>query len=170
MEETMSNAISRIDLDFASIEGKKSLIKNTVCRGATDDELELFLYTAKRTGLDPLLRQIYSISRKGGRTIQAGVDGLRLIAERTKNYTPGKETTYVYREDGKKILSATAYVMKRTDTGEWHEVAATAFFDEYSVATNPIWRDKPHCMISKCAESLALRKAFPAEMAGVYSD
>ena len=148
---------------------KKDLIKATVCRGATDNEMELFLHTCKHVGLDPLMRQIYSIQRGGQRTIQAGIDGLRVIAERTGNYSPGKESTFQYKPDGS-ILSCTAYVSKRTDKGEWHEVSATAFFDEYVVKQNPIWKDKPHCMISKCAEALALRKAFPANMAGIYTN
>ena len=150
-------------------ESKKELIKSTVCKGARDEELELFLYTCKRVGLDPLMRQIYSISRSGGRTIQAGIDGLRLIAERTGHYSPGKEPNFQYKPDGS-ILCCTAYVLKRTDKGEWHEIAATAYFDEYVVKSGPIWKDKPHCMISKCAEALALRRAFPADMAGIYAD
>jgi len=167
----MSNALIRNE-PFSienQIEEKKELIKQTVCKGATDIELQLFLHVCKKVGLDPLMRQIYSIKRGNDRTIQTGIDGFRLIAERTGCYSPGKQPTYEYNDKGA-IMSCTAYVMKKTSDGTWHEVAATAYFDEYVVPSNPIWKGKPHCMIAKCAECLAIRKAFPANLSGVYGD
>jgi phage recombination protein Bet len=162
---------------------KVDLLKRTICRGATDDELELFLHACKRTGLDPFMRQIYAVKRKEWdpdagckvekMVIQTGIDGYRLIADRTDRYMPGREPTFTYNDNGN-LLSATAYVKKRDKSGEWHEIAASALFDEYAGKKSGgeptmMWASKPHIMLAKCAEALVLRKAFPAELSGVYT-
>lgn len=146
-----------------------ALIKNYLCKGINDDELKLFQAVCKKTGLDPFMKQIYAVKRKDQMTIQTSIDGYRLIAERTGRYCPGRESTYVY--DGDKLVHATSYVKKQTADGTWHEVAASAYLDEYRPAyANQFWESKKHIMLAKCAESLALRKAFPNELSGLYSD
>jgi phage recombination protein Bet len=157
-----------------------ALIKNYLCKGINDDELKLFQAVCKKTGLDPFMKQIYAVKRKNYKTgsddmtMQTSIDGYRLIAERTGRYCPGRESTYTY-ENGK-ITCATSYVKKQTVDGTWHEVAASAYYSEYAPPVskngyeNSFWRDKPHIMLAKCAESLALRKAFPNELSGLYSD
>ncbi len=161
---------------------KIHLIKNMYFKGLTDDELDVFLHVCRRTGLDPLLKQIYPVKRgtkqpngsyKDTLIIQTGIDGYRLIAERTGKYAPGREPTFVYDEE-RRLLSSTAYVKKQTVDGTWHEVPATAFYDEYCQKTKSgeptrFWKDMPHGQLSKCAESLALRKAFPEPLSGLYT-
>ena len=156
---------------------KVELLKRTVCKDASDSELELFVHVCKRTGLDPFARQIHAVKRwQDGRevmTIQTGIDGYRLIADRTGKYSPGREPSFGYDAEGR-LISATAYVKKQTADGTWHEVSATAHYDEYvglkkDGSANMMWRTKPHIMLSKCAEALTLRRAFPAELSGVYT-
>ena len=67
------------------------LISTTIAPGCSGDELRLFAYACQRTGLDPFSRQIYAIKRAGKMTIQAGIDGLRSIAERS-GQLDGSET------------------------------------------------------------------------------
>lgn len=155
------------------------LIKRTVAHGTTDDELKLFLYTAQRMGLDPLLNQIHAVKRwnaQAGRevmAIQVAIDGYRLVADRTGHYAPGPEPKFEYDKDGK-LVYATAYVRKLV-SGTWHDVAATAHMAEYAQKKKDgsytrAWMQMPHIMLGKCAEALAIRKAFPAETAGSYTD
>lgn len=145
------------------------LLKNTICKGISVEEFQIFLHACKRSGLDPFMKQIYAIRRGNQMTIQTSIDGFRLIAERSGKYSPGKEPTYQYAPDGK-ILCATAYIKKQSDDGTWHDIAATAFWDEYVQPSSPFWKRMPHLMLAKCAESLALRKAFPADLSGLYTE
>lgn len=158
------------------------LIKRQIAKGATADEFQLFLYQCARTGLDPFSKQIYAIVRDTWdselkrkvpkMSIQTGIDGLRLIADRTGRYAPGPDNDYVY-DDGGNLRKATAHVRKRTVDGTWHTISVSAFFSEYaqyySGKLSQMWDEKPHVMLGKCAEALALRKAFPAEMSGIYT-
>lgn len=106
-------------------------------------------------------------------TIQTGIDGYRLIADRTGKYAPGIDTEFGYDENGN-LRWAKAYVKKMTPDGQWHQISAIAFWDEYVQTTKDgrptvFWLKKGHIMLSKCAEALALRKAFPAELSGIYT-
>lgn len=159
-------------------EDQINLVKNTLCPGITDDELKLFFYACKNAGLDPFVKQIYPVKRGEGAyakmTIQTGIDGYRLIAERSKKYVPGQEPEFKYTKDGR-LFSATAYVKKLASDSTWHIVAATAFYDEYvqvkrDGSPNSMWAKMPRAMLAKCAEALALKKCFPAELSGIYSD
>lgn len=174
----MRNIAKKEEFDIDSND-MLQLVKDTVCKGASDNEFKLFVYTCKRLGLDPMARQIYPVKRwddslkKQVMTIQTGIDGYRLIAERTGKYAPGKGTSYHYNEENK-LVAATAFVKKQTQDGTWHEVEATAHFMEYAAFTkggalNIFWRTKPHVMLAKCAEALALRRAFPSELSGIYT-
>jgi len=176
----MTMALARIAQATGYELNQIELVKDTIARGASDDELMLFLHLARRSGLDPFSRQIYLIERrqqvdgqwKTARQPQTGIDGLRLIADRTDRYAPGREPSYTYDAAGA-LLTATAYVKKYV-RDVWHEVAATAHYDEYvqrkrDGQPNQMWAEKPHIMLAKCAEALALRRAFPAEMSGLYT-
>lgn len=157
---------------------KVELIKQTVAKGATDLELDLFLHACKRTGLDPLMKQIYAIKRwnsaekKEVLSFQTGIDGYRLIADRTGKYAGSDEPTYEIGSDGFPDV-ASVTVTKLVD-GVPCKFAAAARWNEYVQTTKEgqptsMWKKMPFLMLGKCAEALALRKAFPAELSGVYT-
>ena len=154
------------------------LIKQTVAKGSTDAELQLFLYTAQRTGLDPLTRQIHAIKRwdssagKETMAIQTGIDGYRLVAGRTGSHMGTSDVEYD-REDVEHPTWAKVTVYRQVN-GQVCEFPATARWKEYAAYKkdgNPmaLWKKMPYLMLGKCAEALAIRKAFPQELAGIYT-
>lgn len=167
------------ELAIHSIDNEKlALIKQTVAKGATDLELDLFLHACKRTGLDPLMKQIYAIKRwsaadnRDVMSFQTGIDGYRLIADRTGKYAGSDEPSFMVSADGlPEVASVT--VTKMVD-GVPCKFSASARWLEYVQRNRQgqptsMWQKMPFLMLGKCAEALALRKAFPAELSGVYT-
>jgi hypothetical protein len=73
-----------------------------------------------------------------------------------------------FEMDGQKLVAATVTVYRMTQ-GQRFPYQATARWSEYCPDNAPMWKRMPHTMLGKCAEALALRKAFPQQLAGLYS-
>lgn len=184
-------AVTAYSADWAANQVKLDLLKRTFADGTSNDEFSLFVEVAKSTGLNPFQRQIYAIMRSSWNpqtqqkeakmTIQTGIDGYRLIAARTGLHAGTSDTEYGPLVNGypewarvtvKKIVGG--IVTEWPATARWTEYAQMK--DEYNgkVKTgrqvlSGQWPKMPYTMIAKCAEALALRRAFPAELSGIYT-
>lgn len=161
------------------------LIKDTIAKEATDDELRQFIAVCNRLGLDPFAKQIYLVRRfdKSLRRMvaqaQVAIDGFRVVAERTGQYRgqtkpewcgwdgvwrdvwlsnepPAAARVGVWREGNKEPLYRTANYTSYLQTTKEGQPAA-------------MWRTMPEVMLLKCAEAQALRTAFPNQLGSVYT-
>lgn len=161
---------SRVNMDVEQLE----FISKKYCNGAPPIEVEHFIRFAQAQGLDISAKQAYLIGRNdknvspqdGGKswTIQIAIDGYRAIAEATGEYDGQDPPVFEHDKNGK-LISATVTVYRK---GMNRGVAATAFFDEYN-GNNSMWARMPRGQLAKCAEALALRKAFPKRLGGTYT-
>lgn len=161
------------------------LLKRTICKGATDDELAMFMNTSSRLGLDPFARQVFFVKRWDSRErrevgqAQVSVDGLRASAAKTGDYE-GQMGPFWCGPDG---AWKDAWIDQAFPTAAKVGVLRRGFREPiWSVATwesyvqknkegqpTAMWQRMPDVMLAKCAESQALRRAFAESLSGVYT-
>lgn len=160
-------------LDFT--DEQRQMIRDTYANGANDKEFSVLIEIAKKRRLDPMLRQIHFVQRWNTelkRVVwapQVSIDGLRAIAQRTGLYD-GQDEPIFEERDGSLYLCKVAVYRK-----DWLRPAVgIAYWSEYVQTTKDgsvtrMWRQMPHVMLSKVAESIALRKAFPEDLSGLFT-
>ena len=189
MSESKDLAISAEQDEFTK--PQLAVLAHAGVQGAPREDLQVFFHQCKRTGLDPFNREIYMIGRKqrdyGGGwstryTIQVGIDGFRKIAHRkcealkeplsiSQGFlaTPAGKWVDVWTDQTRPPVAAKVIVKRGAG-----EFVGVAHYAEYvglkgDGKPNRMWATKPATMLAKCAEALALRKAFPMEMSGLYT-
>lgn len=163
------------------------LRQSGISDAVTKAELSGFLHLCQRTQLDPFSRQIYLIGRfdrRAGREVftpQTAIDGYRVVAHRViaaSGETFGYEDTLWCDTSGQWrdawLSEEPPAAAKVTVLRNGQRFSAVALFREY-VQTGKegkrlgLWGKMPAGQVAKCAEALALRKAFPHDLAGVYT-
>jgi len=167
-----------------------SLLRRTIARGTSDDEFALFMWVARKHKLDPFTRQLHCVMRYNKKhhkdekgiwvggyqmTIQIGIDGYRMMAARDhKDFGGVDEPEYEYEEGGQILRLARVRVWKK---GFDHPTVGIAYWKEYAPTGDNfddsgggfMWKKMPHGQLAKCAEALALRKAYP-DLSDIYTD
>lgn len=163
----MNNQMS-VEFNNSQVE----LIKNTVAKGATNDELEMFMYLATQYNLDPFKKEIWFMKYGGKTTIMTSRDGYLKYAQLNSEFEG--LISFVVREGDVFEIDASEYkVVHRFGTkrglilGAWSRCdrkgkkpfIAYVEFDEYNKKQN-VWNSYPSAMIQKVAEVFVLKRAF----------
>ncbi len=175
----MSNELASIPQRSELTYEQKELLKRTLVKDATDDEFAMFVYQCNRTGLDPFSRQLYAFKNRGKLTINATIDGFRLIAERT-GQIDGQLGPFWCGQDGvwrdvwleaKPPAASKVGILRKGCREPFWGVAIYTGYVQTTAEGRPTnrWAVDPAGMLAKCAEGLGLRKAFPQELSGLYT-
>jgi hypothetical protein len=130
--------------------------------------------TCTRTGLDWKQRHVYLIQRGGKWSVTLSIDGFRLVANQDAEYagqegpfwTLGPDQPWTDIPPTKTPYAAKVGVV-RNKGGVVATTWGVAKYDEYK-AGGPMWTKFATTMVAKCAEMLALRKALPGKLGGLY--
>lgn len=152
----------------------RALILRTVFSGANPDELALFLHDCERHGIHPLdhfLHPQVRVSKTNGKrtyTVITSIDLMRAKADSTGFYAGNDDPVFDKTEADNPRATVTVYKLVM---GQRCAFSASARWLEYlpDAPSDRMWKRMPHLMLGKVAEALALRKAFPAELSGLYA-
>ncbi len=145
-----------------------------------DEDVDLYIAECERRKVDPMSRLIVPRPNRKkddrGYWVRGGppawittIDLMRARADETGTYAPGRETEYEY-VSGDTLVSAKAFVKKFVQ-GQCIEFSESARWDEFYPGDGiegTMWRKMPEVMLGKTAEARALRRGWPAQLAGLY--
>src|SRR5262245_60042886 len=144
---------------------QRDLARRTLAPKATEDNFALHLYNCARLGVHPLDGLIVYTEHSGRYTPVVSINFLRARAQASGEMAGSDDPRFILSDDG--LPYAATVTVYRLTQGIRYAYVATARWSEYCPAppADRMWQKMPHTMLGKCAEALALRKAFPHELA-----
>lgn len=170
-----NETVVRADFSTKFTPEQRKVILDTCCNGASEHDAAALIAIAEARGMNPILGECYFVQRYDSQTrqmkwaVQASIDSFRIKAEQTGLYAGQDEPEFEFNETGLLVLARVRVYRK-----DWTRPAVgVARFDEYVQKTKEgqptrFWKTMPTNQLAKCAEALALRKAFPLALAKVY--
>ncbi|WP_285123947.1 phage recombination protein Bet [Lactococcus petauri] len=162
---------------------------------ASDDELAMLLAISRNQNMNPFMKEVYFVKYKDSPAqIVVSRDFYRKRAMANPNFAGIEVGVIVQEEDGSiKNLDGAFKTKNQELVGAWarvhlknHEIPiyVAVSYDEYvqmkdvyennrktgRKEPNAMWTAKPCTMLTKVAESQALRMAFPDEFSGTYGE
>lgn len=167
-------ALPQLRFDERQIE----LMRRTIGKDVPPEEFAFFLEVAMSRGLNPFNREIHPTMRGGRLVILTGIDGFRKLADGSGLYRGqigpffcGKDGEWkdAWLEDGPPVCAKVGVLRAGFESPMWAVARYTSYVqkDKQGNITDT-WKKLPDIMLAKCCEALALRKAFPAHLAGLY--
>lgn len=157
---------------FNDTKDQLDILRKTVAIGATESEFSMFLALCRSTGLNPYKREVWFVKAGGRAQIMTGINGFRAIANANGEYDgtelgligPGGEyLPATYPKDD--FIGAWAKCHRKDRKIPAEGIAMVAEYDKKFGN----WKTMRRVMILKCAESVALRAAFPQQLNGLYT-
>lgn len=145
---------------------------------------EAFLTVCRRTGLDPFAKQIYAIEVKGKMAIVVGVDGFRVVAQRSKDYRgqigpqwTADGVTWVDAwlpelqggQKGDRPAAARIGILRKGWKEPLWQVVTWAEFGVEPRFKGDNWEVRPAHMLGIRAETHGLRRTYPNDLSGLYT-
>jgi hypothetical protein len=165
-----------------------NLFKAVVAPPNTPDAyIHLAIEYARQLGIDPLRRQVMIIPSKDGPKIVVGINALRAVVQRNREWH-STNSAPVYKDDDFTIDSDgnVHHIMQphkraslertvgawattiRMRHGQLKKFTIYLRTDDYRQAMSRSWQQQEPWMIAKTAEAFSIRQAFSDMVSGVY--
>lgn len=167
--------------DGAMVSLTADMVRQKICKNASDVEIAMFLATCKKQRLDPFNKDIYLV-KYGNNPAQMNVAHKILLRRAVTNpkfdgirtgvtvYVDGKvvrdERRAYYPEVGEQLLGGWCEIYRKDVS---HPFKSELSLKEMSKGQS-LWKTMPAVMITKCAQASCIRDAFPDEVGWLYSD